>query len=67
MATDPRTLSELRQALRDGTVTVRSLVLRLIGEQARSAPQAWIAKRSSDDLLTEADACDARLREMGPA
>jgi len=62
---DPRSLSELRHALREGTVTVRELMLRLIGEQARSAPQAWIARFPSDELFAAADACDARLREHG--
>jgi len=64
---DPRTLSELRHALREGTVTVRSLMLRLIEEQACSAPPAWISRVPSDELLAHADACDTLLREQGAA
>jgi allophanate hydrolase len=64
---DPRTLAELQQALRNGTMTVRQLMLRCLKEQAQQSPTAWISRASDDALLAQADACDARLLSRGPA
>jgi allophanate hydrolase len=67
MASGPRTLSEWRQALNEGTETVRSLVERWLDETSQGAASAWISRREATVLLGEADACDARLRASGPA
>jgi allophanate hydrolase len=67
MPIEPRTLSELRHALRDGTLTVHALMQRTLADAARGAPQAWIARLPDAVLLAQAAACDARLRADGPA
>lgn len=67
MATEARTLSELRHALREGTLTVHALMQRTLAAAAGGAPQAWIARRSDAELLEQAVACDARLRSEGAA
>ena len=67
MPSEPRTLRELQQALREGTLTVRRLLERVLHERARGAPEAWISVRPQAALLAEADACDARLRAEGEA
>ncbi|WOB09372.1 allophanate hydrolase [Piscinibacter gummiphilus] len=64
---DPRTLAELQQALRSGTITVRQLMLRFLKEQTQHAPQAWISRPGDDALLAQADACDAALLSQGAA
>jgi allophanate hydrolase len=64
---EPRTLSELQQALRAGTVTVRQLMQRFLAEQSQQAPTAWISLLPDATLLAQADACDAKLRSLGPA
>ncbi len=63
---DPRTLAELQQALRHGTMTVRQLMLRFLKEQSQHALTAWISRPSDEALLAQADACDARLLGLGP-
>lgn len=63
---DPRTLAELQQALRSGTMTVRQLMLRFLKEQTQQALPAWISRPSDAALLAQADACDARLLSHGP-
>jgi allophanate hydrolase len=63
---DPRTLVELQQALREGTMTVRQLMLRFIKEHAQQAASAWISRLDDATLLAQADACDARLLSHGP-
>ena len=65
MQTEPRTLSELQNALREGTLTVRALMYRTLEERARSVAQAWIAMAPADQLLASAEACDALLRAGG--
>jgi allophanate hydrolase len=65
--THARTLSELQQALREGTFTVRQLMQRFLAEQAQQAASAWISLFPAEALLAQADACDARLRALGPA
>ena len=62
---DPRTLAELQQALRNGTMTVRQLMLRFLKEQPQQALSAWISRPSDEALLAQADACDARLLSHG--
>lgn len=64
---DPRTLAELQQALRGGTMTVRQLMLRFLKEQAQFASPAWISRQNDEALLAQADACDTLLRSQGPA
>lgn len=64
---EPRTLRELQQALREGTLTVRRLMERVLHLRARHAAAAWISVRPESDLLAEAEACDARLRAEGAA
>ena len=67
MASDPRTISELHMALRSGTATVRGLMQRLIDLRKDLAPEAWISRVADIDLLARAEACDALLRDSGPA
>jgi len=67
MATEPRTLSELTLALREGTLTVRALMHRVLEAHSSFAPQAWIARHAADSLLARADECDAKLRTRGAA
>jgi len=64
---EPRTLPELQQALRAGTLTVRQLMLRFLAEQSQQASAAWISLLPDDTLMAQADACDARLLSAGPA
>lgn len=64
---DPRTLSELQQALRSSTITVRQLMLRFLKEQAQHAPSAWISRLGDEALLAQADACDLKLQAHGQA
>jgi allophanate hydrolase len=64
---EPRTLPELQQALRAGTLTVRQLMLRFLAEQSQQASAAWISLLPDDTLMAQADACDARLLGIGPA
>lgn len=64
---DPRTLAELQQALRSGTMTVRQLMLRFLKEQTQHALSAWISRPGDDALLAQADACDAALLSQGAA
>ncbi len=63
---DPRTLTQLQQALRSGTMTVRQLMLRFLQEAPRHAASAWISRFDDAALLAHADACDARLLALGP-
>jgi allophanate hydrolase len=65
MSTEPRTLSELKQSLADGTLTVRRLMQRTLAATEAGARQAWIARFDPADLLAQADACDERLRVEG--
>ncbi|MBC7994658.1 MAG: allophanate hydrolase, partial [Rhizobacter sp.] len=65
--TEPRTLAELQQALRTGTMTVRQLMLRFLAEQSQQAKEAWISLLSDEALMAQADACDARLLSQGPS
>lgn len=65
--TEPRTLAELQQALRAGTMTVRQLMQRFLAEQSQQAKEAWISLLSDAALMAQADACDARLASLGPA
>jgi len=67
MPLEPRTLRELQQALRDGTLTVRRLMKRVLQERALHAASAWISLRPAEELLAEAEACDARVRGEGAA
>ena len=67
MAFEPRTLSELQQALRAGTITVQALMLRTLAARAASAPEAWISQVDADTLMAAARACDARLAADGAA
>jgi len=67
MGIEPRTLSELRQVLRDGTLTVRRLMQRCLAERERGAPEAWIASVPADMLLARAEECDALVRTEGPS
>jgi allophanate hydrolase len=67
MSANPRTLSQIQQALQDGTFTVRKLVLRFIDEQPRYAPEAWISLRPAEALLAQADSADAVLGQAGAA
>ncbi len=64
--TDPRTYTELKNALCNGTLTVRQLMLRFLAEQSRQASTAWITLADSNALLAQADACDAQLLGRGP-
>ena len=64
---EPRTLPELQQALRTGTLTVRQLMLRFLAEQSQQAGAAWISLLPDNTLLAQADACDARVASIGPA
>ncbi len=64
--TEPRTLRELQQALRAGTLTVRQLMLRFLAEQAQQARPAWISLLPCETLMASADACDASLISQGP-
>jgi allophanate hydrolase len=64
---EPRTLAELQQALRTGTMTVRQLMLRFLAEQSQQAKPAWISLLPDDTLMAQADACDARLLSVGAA
>jgi len=64
---ESRTLPELQQALRAGTLTVRQLMLRFLAEQSQQASAAWISLLPDDTLMAQADACDARLLGMGAA
>lgn len=66
MAKEPRTGAEIQLALKAGTMTVHGLARRLLDEQAKHAPQAWIAVKPAAALLAEADALDARLQAEGP-
>ncbi|MGY4830667.1 allophanate hydrolase [Sphaerotilaceae bacterium SBD11-9] len=63
---EPRTLPELQRALRDGTLTVRQLMLRFLAEQSQQSGVAWISCLPDDVLMAQADACDARLLSHGP-
>jgi allophanate hydrolase len=65
MPTHARTLSELRQALEQGTLTVRMLMQRMMAARETGAPQAWISFANPERLLAQADACDALLRDKG--
>jgi allophanate hydrolase len=67
MPSEPRTLSELQQALRTGTLSVRQLMQRFLTEQRQHAPAAWISLSPASSLLATADALDARLRAHGPS
>ncbi|HEX3140640.1 MAG TPA: allophanate hydrolase, partial [Rhizobacter sp.] len=64
---EPRTLAELQQALRTGTLTVRQLMLRFLAEQSQQARAAWISLLPDETLMAQADACDARLLSEGVA
>jgi allophanate hydrolase len=65
MTSMARTLSEIRQSLIDGTLTVHGLVARFFEAQRAGAPSAWISLQSPDFLAQQADECDRRLRELG--
>ncbi|MFL6664844.1 MAG: amidase family protein, partial [Rhizobacter sp.] len=65
MAIEPRTLSELKHALREGTLTVRRLMQRTIAAQAGGSAAAWISTVPGELLLARADECDALLRTEG--
>ena len=67
MEQEPRTLAELKAALAGGGLTARALMQRAITAADSLAATAWIARRDASGLLAAADACDARLREIGPA
>ncbi|HUG22628.1 allophanate hydrolase [Piscinibacter sp.] len=67
MSTEPRTLSELTQALREGTLTVHGLMQRVLDERSSFAPQAWITEHAAPQLLARADDCDAQLQARGAA
>jgi allophanate hydrolase len=64
---EPRTLAELQQALRTGTLSVRQLMLRFLAEQSQQARTAWISLPPDEALMAQADACDARLLSEGAA
>src|SRR5439155_19109124 len=64
---DPRTLSELKHALCDGTLTVQQLMRRVLDEQAIGAPQAWIALAAREALFACAADCDRQLQAHGAA
>ena len=64
---DARTLSELKHALCDGTLTVRQLMRRVLDEQAIGAPQAWIALAAREALFARAADCDRQLQAHGAA
>lgn len=61
MAGNARTLSELRRALAEGTLSVRALMLRTLAAQEAGARQAWISLFPPEELLARADACDKAL------
>ena len=67
MSIEARTLAELRQALREGTLTVRRLMQRVLDTRSAMAPQAWISSVPSESLLARADECDALIRAEGAA
>ena len=62
---NPTTLAEIRDCLRDGTASVRSIVARTLDAAASFAAPAWISRFEDAQLLQEAERCDARLRERG--
>ena len=48
-------------------MTVRQLMQRFLAEQSQQAPAAWISLLPDATLLAQAEACDAKLRSLGPA
>lgn len=62
-----RTLSELQQALRGGTITVRALMADTLATVASGAPEAWIARFDDAALMTAARDADDRLVREGMA
>jgi len=67
MSHEPRTFPEIRQALRAGTITVRTLVARALAASQAGAREAWISRADDDALLALADTFDTRLAAEGPA
>ena len=67
MEHEARTLEELKAAMASGSLSARGLMQRALSAGEGLAATAWISRRETADLLAAADACDARLRELGPA